>query len=82
MQFRDLGAQYKALKSEIDAGIEAVIDSNAFILGKPVAELEEKLAQYVGRTHFFHIFFERTFYIFCISRNDIYFRSYADSGRY
>ena len=51
MQFRDLGAQYKALKSEIDAGIEAVIDSNAFILGKPVAELEEKLAQYVGRTH-------------------------------
>ena len=51
MQFRDLGAQYKALKSEIDAGIEAVIDSNAFILGKPVAELEEKLAQYVGRKH-------------------------------
>ena len=51
MQFRDLGAQYKALKSEIDAGIEAVIDSNAFILGKPVAELEDKLAKYVGRKH-------------------------------
>ena len=51
MQFRDLGAQYKALKNEIDAGIQAVIDSNAFILGKPVAELENKLAKYVGRKH-------------------------------
>ena len=44
MQFRDLKAQYQALKPEIDAGIQAVIDSSAFILGKPVAELEDKLA--------------------------------------
>ena len=51
MQFRDLGAQYKALKPEIDAGIQAVIDSTAFILGAPVAELEHKLAAYVGRKH-------------------------------
>ena len=51
MQFRDLGAQYKALKPEIDAGIQAVIDSSAFILGKPVTELENKLAEYVGRKH-------------------------------
>lgn len=51
MQFRDLGAQYKALKPEIDAGIQAVIDSNAFILGKPVTELEIKLAAYVGRKY-------------------------------
>ncbi len=51
MQFRDLGAQYKALKPEIDAGIQAVIDSNAFILGKPVTELENKLASYVGRNY-------------------------------
>lgn len=51
MQFRDLGAQYRALKPEIDAGIQAVIDSTSFILGKPVAELESKLAQYVGRKH-------------------------------
>ena len=51
MQFRDLGAQYKALKPEIDAGIQAVIDSTAFILGTPVTELEEKLAAYVGRKH-------------------------------
>lgn len=51
MQFRDLGAQYKALKGDIDAGIQAVIDSSAFVLGKPVTELENKLAEYVGRKH-------------------------------
>lgn len=51
MQFRDLNAQYKALKPEIDAGIQAVIESSAFILGKPVEELEERLASYVGRRH-------------------------------
>ena len=51
MQFRDLGAQYKILKKDIDAGIEAVINSNAYILGKQVTELEKKLAEYVGRKH-------------------------------
>ncbi len=51
MQFRDLGAQYKALKPEIDAGIAAAIESNGFILGKQVTELENKLAKYVGRKH-------------------------------
>lgn len=51
MQFRDLKAQYQALKHEIDAGIQAVIESSGFILGKPVAELEEQLAAYVGRKH-------------------------------
>lgn len=51
MQFRDLGAQYKALKKDIDAGIQAVIDSSAFILGKPVTELENQLAEYVGRKY-------------------------------
>lgn len=51
MQFRDLKAQYQTLKSEIDEGIQAVIDSSAFILGKPVTELENKLAEYVGRKH-------------------------------
>ena len=51
MQFRDLKAQYQALKPEIDAGIAAVIESSAFILGKPVTELENKLAEYVGRKH-------------------------------
>ncbi len=51
MQFRDLKAQYQALRPEIDKGIEEVINSSAFILGKPVTELENKLAEYVGRKH-------------------------------
>lgn len=51
MQFRDLKIQYEALKDEIDAGIQEVINSTGFILGKKVTELEEKLAAYVGRKH-------------------------------
>lgn len=51
MQFRDLKAQYSHLKPEIDQGIQEVIDSSGFILGKKVTELEEKLAAYVGRKH-------------------------------
>lgn len=51
MQFRDLHAQYQVLKPEIDAEIQRVIESTSFILGKPIAELEEQLAAYVGRKH-------------------------------
>lgn len=51
MQFRDLKKQYEILKTDIDEAIQGVIDSSAFILGKPVAELEEKLAEYVGRKY-------------------------------
>ena len=51
MQFRDLNAQYKVLKKEIDEGIQSVISSSSFILGQPVSELEQKLAEYVGRKH-------------------------------
>lgn len=51
MEFRDLREQYRRLKPEIDAGIQSVIESSAFILGKPVAELENELASYVGRKH-------------------------------
>lgn len=51
MQFRDLKKQYEVLKPEIDAGIQDVINSTSFILGKQVIELETKLAEYVGRKH-------------------------------
>ena len=51
MQFRDLTTQYQELKQEIDKGIAEVIASSAFILGKPVSELEVKLAEYVGVKH-------------------------------
>lgn len=51
MEFRDLKRQYQVLKKEIDRNVEEVMTSGAFILGKPVQELEEKLADYVGRKH-------------------------------
>lgn len=51
MQFRDLKAQYLALKTDIDAGIQGVIDSASFILGNPVTELESQLAEFVGRKY-------------------------------
>ncbi len=51
MQFRDLKAQYQALKAEIDAGMADVLASGQFILGKQVTELEEKLAADVNRAH-------------------------------
>jgi len=51
MQFRDLYAQYQALKNEIDEGIQEVINSSGFILGEKVVELEKKLASYTGRKY-------------------------------
>ena len=51
MQFRDLHAQYQVLKEDIDKGINDVINSTSFILGKQVIELENELAKYVGRKH-------------------------------
>ena len=51
MQFRDLHKQYEKLKPEIDKGMQEVIDKTAFILGKPVTDLEKELAEYVGRKH-------------------------------
>lgn len=51
MQFRDLKAQYHHLKEEIDQGIQEVLESSAFILGKPVGQLEKELAEYAGVSH-------------------------------
>ena len=48
MQFIDLGAQYKTLKSEIDARIGTVLGHGHFIMGPEVAELEHRLAEFVG----------------------------------
>ena len=44
----DLKIQYKALKQEMDKKILEVVESQKFILGKEVAELEEKIASYTG----------------------------------
>ncbi|MDZ4076349.1 MAG: DegT/DnrJ/EryC1/StrS family aminotransferase [Hylemonella sp.] len=48
MEFIDLKSQYRQLKTQIDAGIQRVLDHGQYILGPEVAELEEKLAAYTG----------------------------------
>ena len=47
----DLKAQYKTIKSEVMAAVEAVCDEQGFILGPRVAEFEQALAKYVGAGH-------------------------------
>lgn len=44
----DLQNQYLRIKPEIDAAIQHVLDSAAFIQGKQVADFERNLAQYTG----------------------------------
>ncbi|MBX3032397.1 MAG: DegT/DnrJ/EryC1/StrS family aminotransferase [Bdellovibrionaceae bacterium] len=51
MPFVDLKTQYKALKSDIDARIQKVLDHGAYINGPEVAELEQKLAAHTGSKH-------------------------------
>lgn len=51
MQFIDLKAQYRKLKLDIDARIQAVLDHGQFILGPEVAELEARLALRTGAKH-------------------------------
>lgn len=51
MQFRDLAKQYKALQSQIDSAMGAVVASAKFISGPEVKELEKTLAEYLGVKH-------------------------------
>src|SRR6185436_6933563 len=51
MEFTDLKTQYRALKRDIDARIQRVLDHGQYILGPEVRELEEKLAAYTGSKH-------------------------------
>lgn len=51
MEFRDLKKQYQVLKEDIDNAVLDVMQSGAFIMGKPVKELEAQLAEYVGVKH-------------------------------
>jgi len=46
--FIDLKSQYNALKTSIDARIQKVLDSGAYVNGPEVAELEQKLAAHTG----------------------------------
>lgn len=51
MEFIDLAAQYKHLKSKIDKRIQSVLDHGIYIMGPEVQELETELAKYVGVKH-------------------------------
>ncbi|CAN0618890.1 UDP-2-acetamido-2-deoxy-3-oxo-D-glucuronate aminotransferase [Burkholderia multivorans] len=51
MEFIDLKTQYTKLKAGIDARMAAVLEHGQFIMGPEVAELEQKLAAYVGVKH-------------------------------
>lgn len=47
----DLQSQYAHIKAEIDAGIQEVIDSAAFIKGPKVKSFQEHLEAYTGAEH-------------------------------
>ena len=51
MELHDLKTQYRRLKPRIDARMQAVLDHGQYIMGPEVAELEGKLAAYVGSKH-------------------------------
>lgn len=49
--FIDLKSQYAALKPQIQARIEAVLNHGQYIMGPEVAELESRLSAYTGAKH-------------------------------
>lgn len=51
IQMVDLQSQYLRLKNEIDSGIQAVIDSAAFVKGPQVSAFAEHLQSYTGAKH-------------------------------
>ncbi len=51
MQFIDLRAQYQAIKKDVQARIDAVLEHGQYILGPEVPELERKLAIFTGSRH-------------------------------
>ncbi|MDH4553068.1 MULTISPECIES: DegT/DnrJ/EryC1/StrS family aminotransferase [Pseudomonas] len=48
IEFIDLKSQQARIKDKIDAGIQRVLDHGQYILGPEVAELEQRLAEFVG----------------------------------
>lgn len=49
--FLDLKRQYQEIKKEIDMSIQRVVNSQRFILGNEVKELESRIADYCGAKH-------------------------------
>ncbi|EWH03871.1 hypothetical protein Q427_00855 [Halomonas sp. BC04] len=48
MHFIDLAAQQARIRPQLDAAIEAVLAHGRYVMGPEVAELERRLADYVG----------------------------------
>lgn len=51
IQMVDLKRQYQHIKEDIDKGIHEVLDSSAYINGKPVLDFAVNLAAYLGTKH-------------------------------
>ncbi len=51
MEFIDLKSQYRRIEQDVNCRIGQVLEHGQYILGPEVAELEEKLAAYVGAKH-------------------------------
>ena len=51
MQFIDLATQQKRIRKQIEENIMAVLDHGKYIMGPEIAEIEQRLAEYVGVKH-------------------------------
>jgi UDP-2-acetamido-2-deoxy-ribo-hexuluronate aminotransferase len=51
MEFIDLKSQQKRIRDKIDRRIATVLDHGNYIMGPEIAELEQRLAEYVGVKH-------------------------------
>lgn len=51
IQMVDLKGQYAKIKEKVDRAIHEVLDSTAFINGKPVTEFSQNLSDYLGIEH-------------------------------
>lgn len=51
MEFIDLKSQYRRIEQDVNRRIRQVLEHGQYILGPEVAELEERLAAYVGAKH-------------------------------
>ena len=51
IDFANLKLAYQEHKEDFDKAISSVVESSAFIMGKPVNELERKLSNYTGAKH-------------------------------
>ena len=48
LQFLDLGRQFEQIRDEVMRAVTSVLETQRFVLGPEVEQLEEEIAQYVG----------------------------------